>query len=78
MFAADAVSNRMMRVPSMNPAERKYPTHERELLGVVLALRTWRVYLYGSEFSIHCYTDHRPLQHFLTQGTLSPRQERWQ
>ena len=30
---------------SLNPAERKYPTHERELLGIVLALRTWRVCL---------------------------------
>ena len=63
---------------SLNPAERKYPTHERELLGIVLALRTWRVYLFGSEFSIYCYTDHRPLQHFLKQTTLSSRQVRWQ
>jgi hypothetical protein len=45
---------------SMNPAERKNPTHERELLGIVLALRTWRVYLYGSASSIYCHTDHRP------------------
>ena len=49
---------------SLNPAERKHPTHERELLGIVLALRTWRVHLLGSVFSIHCYTDHRPLQTF--------------
>jgi hypothetical protein len=44
----------------------------------VLSLRTWRVYLFGSDFSVHCYTDHRPLQHFLTKGTLSARQVRWQ
>jgi hypothetical protein len=63
---------------SLSEAERKYPTHERQLLCIVLALRTWRVYSYGSEFSDYCHTDHRPLQHFLTQGNLSARQVRWQ
>lgn len=63
---------------SMNAAERNYPTHERELLAIVLALRTWRHLLLGSEFTIQCNTDHRPLQHFLRQSNLSPRQVRWQ
>jgi hypothetical protein len=52
--------------------------HERELLAIVLALRTWRNHLYGSEFSVHCQTDHKPLHHFMTQSTLSARQVRWQ
>jgi hypothetical protein len=30
---------------SLNSAERKYPVHERELLAIVLALRTWRSFL---------------------------------
>ena len=60
----------------MNSLELKYPTHERELLGIVLALRTWRVHLSGSEFST--YPDHHPLQNFFTQSTLSGRQVRWQ
>jgi predicted transcriptional regulator with HTH domain len=34
--------------------------------------------LLGSEFSVVCQTDHRPLQHFLTQSNLSARQVRWQ
>lgn len=63
---------------SMNPAERKYPTHERELLAIVLALRTWRTHLYGSEFAVHSQTDHKPLHHFMSQSTLSSRQVRWQ
>ena len=29
----------------LNPAERRYPVHERELLAIVLALITWRHYL---------------------------------
>jgi RNase H-like domain found in reverse transcriptase len=62
----------------LNSAERRYPVHERELLAIVLALRTWRHYLYGSEFKVICQTDHRPLQHFMTQGTPSARQVRWQ
>jgi hypothetical protein len=63
---------------SMNDAERRYPVHERELLAIVLASRTWRVHLYGSEFTVHCQTDHRPLHHFMHQSNLSARQVRWQ
>jgi hypothetical protein len=63
---------------SMTLAERRYPVHERELLAIVQALRTWRVHLYGSEFTIHCQTDHRPIHHFYTQSNLSARQLRWQ
>jgi hypothetical protein len=63
---------------SLCSAERRYPVHERELLAIVLALRTWRQYLLGSSFSVIFQTDHKPLQHFLTQTNLSPRQVRWQ
>lgn len=65
---------------SLNSAERGYPVHERELLAIVnvLELRVWRHYLYGSAFKVICHTDHKPLQHFMTQSTLSARQVRWQ
>lgn len=63
---------------SLNNAERGYPVHERELLAIVLALRVWRHYLYGSAFKVICQTDHKPLQHFMSQSTLSARQVRWQ
>lgn len=56
---------------SMNPAKRKYPTHERKLLFTVLALQTWRVHLYGSDFAFLCRTAHRLLQNFLTQANQS-------
>lgn len=62
----------------LSQAEQKYPVQERELLAKILALRTWRHLLLGSEFSVECQTDHRPLQSFLAQTTLSPRQVRWQ
>ena len=62
----------------LNTTERNYPVHERELLAIVLALRVWRHFLYGSSFQVVCQTDHRPLQHFMTQSSLSARQVRWQ
>ena len=58
-------------------ADRRYPVHEREPLAIVLALRLWRHYLYSSEFTITCSTDHRPLQHFMSQANLSTRHVRW-
>jgi hypothetical protein len=36
----------------LNSEEIRSPVHERELLAVVLALRTWRHHLYGSEFKV--------------------------
>ena len=59
----------------MNNAEQKYPTHERELLAVIHALRTWRHYLAGRKFKV--VTDHYSLQYLRTQPNLSKRQARW-
>jgi len=57
------------------PAEMNYPTHERELLAIVCALKEWRHYLFGNHFTV--FTDHRPLQHIQNQPHLSARQTRW-
>lgn len=56
-------------------AERNYPTHEQELLGVVAAMKAWRLKLLGVRFKV--LTDHDTLRHFRTQQTLSKRQARW-
>ena len=55
----------------MNAAEMNYPTHERELLAVIHALRTWRHYLLGKQFKI--VTDHNSLKYLMTQPNLSKR-----
>ena len=60
----------------LKPAEKNYPTHEKELLAIVQALRKWRSDLLGSP--IYIYTDHKTLQNFDTQRELSRRQLRWQ
>ena len=56
-------------------AERKYPVHEKELLAVIHALRTWRCYLEGRKCRL--ITDHASLQFIQTQPSLTPRQARW-
>ena len=59
----------------LSPAERKYPVHEKELLAVIHALRTWRCYLEGRKCRL--ITDHASLQFIQTQPSLTPRQARW-
>ncbi len=57
------------------PAETRYPTHEQELLAIVIALKEWRHYLYGNKFIVQ--TDHKSIIYFKTQEHMSPRQIRW-
>ena len=59
----------------LSPAEVNYTTGEQELLAVVHAMRTWRCYQEGVEFTV--VTDHCPLTFFQTQQVLSRRQTRW-
>ncbi|KAL1914164.1 uncharacterized protein VTP21DRAFT_10268 [Calcarisporiella thermophila] len=59
----------------LTPAEQNYPTHERELLAIVHALKVWRCYLEGQHFVVR--TDHRSLKHLQRQKKLSRRMARW-
>src|ERR1700676_446252 len=59
----------------MNNHEVNYPVHEQELLAIIHALREWRHYLHGNQFTV--ITDHRSLQYLQTQPHLSARQIRW-
>lgn len=59
----------------LNKHELNYPIHEKELLALVHALRTWRHYLLGLHFE--AYTDHQSITYLLTQPQLSQRQVRW-
>ncbi|GKC04460.1 putative reverse transcriptase domain-containing protein [Tanacetum coccineum] len=55
--------------------EKNYTTHDLELGAVVFALKIWRHYLYGTKCVV--FTDHKSLQHILTQKELNMRQRRW-
>ncbi|GJR79729.1 putative reverse transcriptase domain-containing protein [Tanacetum coccineum] len=55
--------------------EKNYTTHDLELGSVVLALKIWRHYLYGTKCTV--FTNHKSLQHILNQKELNMRQRRW-
>nr|GEY25612.1 putative reverse transcriptase domain-containing protein [Tanacetum cinerariifolium] len=55
--------------------EKNYTTHDLELGAVVLSLKMWRHYLYGTKCVV--FTDHKSLQHILDQKELNMRQRRW-
>jgi len=55
--------------------EKNYPTHDLELAAIVFALKSWRHYLYGSQFQV--FSDHKSLKYLLDQKELNMRQRRW-
>ena len=59
----------------LKPHEKKYPVHDLELAAVVLALKLWRHYLYGTKCQL--FTDHKSLKYIFTQKELNMRQRRW-
>ena len=59
----------------LSKAEQSYPAQERELLGILHALRTWRCLIDGNKYTV--YTDHLPLKYFRTQTKPTPRLVRW-
>lgn len=59
----------------LQPVESLYHPYEREMLGVVTALKIWRHYLLGRLF--HLYTDNTAVSQFLRQPRLTPKQARW-
>jgi hypothetical protein len=55
--------------------EEHYPTHDLELVAVVMALRLWHHYLLGNV--VHIYMDHKSLKYIFTQPDLNVRQHSW-
>lgn len=59
----------------MHGAQKRYPTHIKELYAIVKALEEWRHYLEGRPFKI--LTDHFTLQYIRKQPESSKVQARW-
>ncbi len=81
-YQKDATSGELHPIAyeSHKPSDvrRRYATHKRELLAVVLqvhALEVWRVYLVGSAVTVK--TDLAALKWFNTQPKLTQHQARW-
>lgn len=60
---------------SLGVAKRSWSTYAREMLAIVVAIRTWRPYLLGRQFTIQ--TEQRSLRFLLEQRILTPEQQKW-
>ncbi|MBW0523533.1 hypothetical protein O181_063248 [Austropuccinia psidii MF-1] len=59
------------------PAELNYEIHDKELLGIVWALKRWRAFLLSLSDSFEVLTDHCSLQYFMSSKVLTRHQARW-
>jgi hypothetical protein len=57
------------------PHHQKLPAYERELIGLVKAVRNWRPYLWGRAFTVR--TDHYSLKFLLDQRLSTISQHTW-
>ncbi|WMV18548.1 hypothetical protein MTR67_011933 [Solanum verrucosum] len=55
--------------------EKKFLTHDLDLVAVVFALKIWRHYLYGVHVDV--FKDHKILKYVFNQKDLNLRQRRW-
>ncbi|KIK12769.1 hypothetical protein PISMIDRAFT_18502 [Pisolithus microcarpus 441] len=62
---------------TLTAPELNYDTHDKELLAIHEAFRTWRHYLEGPAFPVDVVTDHKNLEYFSTSKVLTRRQARW-
>lgn len=60
---------------TLNKSETGYSVIEKELLAIVWALKYFRPYLYGNEFTL--YTDHKPLTYLYNLKDTSGKMLRW-
>jgi hypothetical protein len=59
------------------PAESNYEIYDKELLAIILCLKEWRHFLQGSRHPVTIFSDHKNLQYFMSNQSLTRRQARW-
>jgi hypothetical protein len=62
---------------TLNPAERGYDIHDRELLALIRGLRRWRHILLSSSFTTTVYTDHDNLRYYRQPQRINRRVARY-
>ena len=62
---------------TLSGAELNYNTHDKELLAIFEAFRTWHHYLESLHHMIDVITNHKNLEYFLSTKTLSRHQACW-
>ena len=62
---------------TLSDTERRYEIYDRELLGIIQALKEWRHHIQGSGHTTTVYSDHKNLTYFRTTQKLNSRQARW-
>jgi hypothetical protein len=63
---------------TLSPAERNYKVFDRELLGIICALRHWSHLLCGTVLPVLIWTDHQNLTYWIEPQKVGPRATTWQ
>ncbi|MBW0541544.1 hypothetical protein O181_081259 [Austropuccinia psidii MF-1] len=59
------------------PAELHYEIHDKEILGIVWALKRWRAFLLSLSSPFEILTNHSSLQYFMSLKVLTCHQAHW-
>ena len=62
---------------SLQSVECNYDTHNKELLAIFEAFKSWRHFLEGAATTIDTVMDHKNLEYFTTSKKLTCHQARW-
>ncbi|MBW0548856.1 hypothetical protein O181_088571 [Austropuccinia psidii MF-1] len=60
-----------------NPAELNYEIHDKEVLGIVWALKHWRAFVVSLSSRFEVLTNNSSLQYFMSSNVLTRCQARW-
>ncbi|MBW0466278.1 hypothetical protein O181_005993 [Austropuccinia psidii MF-1] len=59
------------------PEELNYEIHDKDLLGIVWALKRWSAFVLSLSSPFEALTDHSSLQYFMSSKVLTRRQACW-
>src|SRR5258705_10769084 len=62
---------------TLQSAEQNYDTHDKELLAIFEAFKSWQHFLEGLATAIDTVTDHKNLEYFTSTKKLTRQQARW-